>query len=147
MVEEKAIVTGVVEGLAIIQVQRHSACSHCELSKGCGTGAVGRLLGHRSKPLTIRNQYNLKVGDSVVLGLHDKAFLKASLLIYGVPLLGLLVGGLLAQGLFEGSEMVTIILAGVGFVSGLLYSAVIARNRYSRQFNPVILESNGEPKA
>ena len=76
----------------------------------------------------------------------DKAFLNASLLIYGLPLLGLMAGGLLAQGLFGKSEMVIIALAVAGFVAGLRFSAAIARNRFSRQFNPVILENNGEPK-
>lgn len=146
MIEEKAIVTGVVDDLAMIQMQRQSACSHCELSRGCGTGALGRLLGHRSRPLTISNQYNLKPGDRVVLGMPDKALLNASLLIYGLPLLGIMAGGLLAQWLFGKSEMVIIILATTGFAAGLVYSAYIARSRFSGQFNPVILENNGEPK-
>jgi sigma-E factor negative regulatory protein RseC len=147
MIEEKAIVTGVVDDLAMIQMQRQSACSHCELSRGCGTGALGRLLGHRSRPLTISNKYSFKAGDRLVIGMPDKAFLNASLLIYGLPLLGMMTGGLLAQWLFGQSEMVTIILAISGFVCALACSVYIARSRFSRQFNPVILKNNGEPKA
>jgi sigma-E factor negative regulatory protein RseC len=146
MIEEKAIVTGVVDDLAMIQMQRQSACSHCELSRGCGTGALGRLLGHRSRPLTISNKYSFKTGDRLVIGMPDKAFLNASLLIYGLPLLGMMAGGLLAQWLFGKSEMVTIILAISGFACALAYLAYIARGRFSRQFNPVILKYNGEPK-
>lgn len=146
MIEEKAIVTGVVDDLAMIQMQRQSACSHCELSRGCGTGALGRLLGHRSRPLTISNKYNFRTGDRLVIGMQDKAFLNASLLIYGLPLLGMMAGGLLAQWLFGKSEMVTIILAITGFACALAYSAYIARSRFSGQFNPVILKYNGEPK-
>jgi len=146
MIEEKAIVTEVVEDRVMIQVQRQSTCSHCELSRGCGTGAIGRLLSRRNKPLTISNKYNLRPGDRVVLGMPNKAFLKASLLIYGLPLLGMLAGGLLAQWLFGESEMVTLILATSGFVCGLAYSAYIARSRFLYQFSPVVLEKNGEPK-
>lgn len=146
MIEEKAIVTGVEENLVTLQMQRQSVCSQCELGAGCGTGAIGRLLGHRSKPLTLSNKYNLKVGDKVVLGMPDKAFLIASLLIYGLPLLGLLAGGVLAQTLFGKSEMITILLALTGFTTGFIYSAVIARRRFSRQFNPLILDKNGEPR-
>jgi sigma-E factor negative regulatory protein RseC len=147
MIEEKAIVTGVTGDLAMIEVQRKGSCSRCELSRGCGTGAIGRLLGHRNKPLTISNQYDLKPGDRVVLGMPDKAFLKLSLLIYGMPLLAMMAGGLLAQWLFGKSEMVTIILATTGFVAGLSYSIYMVRNRFIGQFNPLILENNGEPKA
>ncbi len=70
--------SGLEGDLAIIRMQRQSACSHCELNKGCGTGAIGRLLGHRSKPLAIRNDYDLKAGDRVLVGLPDRAFLNAS---------------------------------------------------------------------
>ncbi len=146
MTKQQAIVTGLDGDLAIIEVQSHGACSQCELSRGCGTGALGRLLGHRSRPLTVRNEYNLKTGDKVVLGIQDKAFLNVSLLIYGLPLLGLMVGGLLAQGLSGNSDMVTIMLAAVGFSSALTCSAVIAKSRFSGQFNLLIVEINGEPK-
>ena len=138
--------TEVVDDQVMIQVQRQSTCSRCELSRGCGTGAIGRLLSRRNKPLTISNKYNLRPGDRVVLGMPNKAFLKASLLIYGLPLLGMFVGGLLAKWLFGESEMVTIILATSGFVCGLAYTTYIARGLFLYQFNPVILEINGEPK-
>ena len=145
MIEEQAIVTGLDGDLAMIQMQRHSACSHCELSKGCGTGAIGRMLGHRSKPLAIRNNFNLKVGDSVLLGLPDKAFLKASLLIYGLPLIALMGGGLLAQWAVAESELSVIIFSTVGFITALSLSGIIAKKYFSRQFDPHILEVGGEP--
>ena len=147
MIEEQAIVTEIEEDLAMIQMQRHSACSHCELSRGCGTGAIGRLLGHRSKPLTIRNRYNLKPGDSVVLGMPDEALLKASLLIYGLPLAGLIGGGLVAQWAFSESELYVFIFAVAGFIAGLTFSGLIAKSHFSQQFDPKILEAGGEPKA
>ncbi len=145
MIEEQAIVSKLDGDLAIIRMQRQSACSHCELNKGCGTGAIGRLLGHRSKPLAIRNDYNLKAGDRVLLGLPDRAFLKASLLIYGLPLVALIGGGLLAQWAFTESELSVFILSTAGFIAGLWFSGQIAKNHYSQQFNPQILEVGSEP--
>lgn len=146
MIEEQAIVTGLDGDRAMIQMQRHSACSHCELNSGCGTGAIGRLLGHRSKPLTIRNKHNLKTGDSVVLGMPDEAFLKASLLIYGLPLAGLIGGGLVAEWTFSASELYVFIFAVAGFIVGLTFSGLIAKSRFSQQFDPKILEAGSEPK-
>jgi len=145
MIEEQAIVSGLDGELAIIRMQRQSACSQCELNKGCGTGAIGRLLGHRSKPLAIRNDYDLKTGDRVLLGLPDRAFLKASLLIYGLPLVALIGSGLLAQWAFTGSELSVYILSTAGFIAGLWVSGWIAKNHYSQQFNPQILEVGSEP--
>jgi len=145
MIEEQAIVSGLDGDLAIIRMQRQSACSHCELNKGCGTGAIGRLLGHRSKPLAIRNDYNLKAGDRVLLGMPDRAFLNASLLIYGLPLVALIGGGLMAQWAFAGSELSVFIFSTAGFFAGLWFSGQIAKNHFSQQFNPQILEVGSEP--
>jgi len=146
MIEESAIVTGLDGDLAMIQMLRQGTCSQCELNSGCGTGAIGRMLGHRSKLLTIKNNYNLKPGDSVLLGMPDKAYMKASLLIYGLPLVGLIAGSLLAQALFGNSETITILFAIAGFASASLYSTVILNNRLSHQCNPVILQVYGELK-
>jgi len=145
MIEEQAIVSGLEGDLAIIRMQRQSACSHCELNKGCGTGAIGRLLGHRSKPLAIRNDYDLKAGDRVLVGLPDRAFLNASLLIYGLPLVALIGGGLIAQWAFAGSELSVFIFSTAGFFAGLWFSGQIAKNHFSQQFNPRILEVGSEP--
>jgi len=146
MIEERAIVTGLDGDLAVIQMLRHSACNHCELNSGCGTGAIGRLLGHRSKPLTIRNKSNLRPGDRILLGMPDRAFLKASLLIYGLPLVGLIGGGLVAQWAFAGSEIHVFIFSVAGFIAGLSFSSLIAKNYFSQQFYPKILALDGEPK-
>ena len=147
MVKEKAKVTGLDGNWALVQMQRQSACSHCELSNGCGTGAIGRLLGHRRKPVKIKNEDQLKPGDSVVLGLPEGAFLKASLLIYGLPLLGLMVGGMLALWITGESELFAFVFAAAGFVTGLQISALLARRQYSNQFSPRILQVRGEPKS
>jgi sigma-E factor negative regulatory protein RseC len=145
MIKEQATVTGIEGNWAVIQMQRASVCSHCELNSGCGMGAIGRLLGHRSKPVMIVNEHQLKAGDSVILGLPERAFLKASLLIYGLPLLGLMVGGLLASWVIGKSELFVIAFALVGFVAGLQISAKIARNQHSSQFSPKVLEVRSEP--
>ena len=93
----------------------------------------------------IVNEHQLKAGDRVILGLPERAFLKASLLIYGFPLLGLMVGGLLARWVIGESELFVITFALAGFVAGLQISAKIARNQYSNQFSPKVLEVRGEP--
>ena len=69
MIEENGTVVKVYANQVEIEMSRQGACSHCELSAGCGTGAIGRLLGHRSKPIIIQSDRDLNIGDEVVLGL------------------------------------------------------------------------------
>ena len=106
MLTEPAIVTRCGDNLIEVELQRQSACGGCELAKGCGTGALGRLLGHRSKPLVIESAQSLMPGDRVMLGLSEAALVKASLLVYGLPILGMLAGGLLVYGLFDAGEWI-----------------------------------------
>ncbi|MDH5356175.1 MAG: SoxR reducing system RseC family protein, partial [Gammaproteobacteria bacterium] len=128
-----------------IQMLRQSACSHCELNQGCGTGAIGRLLGHRSKSLVIETTFDLEPGDRVILGMPDSSFLKASLLIYGLPLFSLMLSAIAGQWLFEGSEFKVLVLASLGFAGGFSVSARLARKNFASQFDPEILEINSEP--
>lgn len=146
MIKEQATIVSLSGNRAEVQMDRQSACSHCEMSHGCGTGAIGRLLGKRSKPVNIEIEQDLKPGDLVELGLPDKAFLKASLLIYGLPLLGLFIGSILAETLFSDSEFMVFIFAIAGLISGLAVSGTIARIKFAGQFNPKILAVISEPK-
>ncbi|MDC1286264.1 SoxR reducing system RseC family protein [Gammaproteobacteria bacterium] len=96
MLTETAVVTRRDGDRVELELQRSSACDHCELNQGCGTGALSRLFGRRSRPLIIKTDRDCKPGDRVLLELPESALVRASLLLYGLPLLGLLLGGLLA---------------------------------------------------
>ena len=146
MIKEKAIVTRREGNQVVIEMQRQSVCGHCELNNGCGTGAIGRLLGHRNKPLKITSKMDLKPGDQVILGIQDRAYLNASLIIYGLPLLGLISGGLLSQWIFGESDFNAFAGAAIGLTLCLIFSNQISRYRFSQQFNPEILQVIAEPK-
>ena len=96
MLTESALVIHRQGNQVQLELQRSSACDNCELSKGCGTGALGRLIGRRSRPLTLETDQDCKAGDTVILELPESALVRASLMLYGLPLIGLVVGGLLA---------------------------------------------------
>lgn len=145
MIKEQAKVISRQGRWVEVQMQRQSACSHCELNQGCGTGAIGRLLGHRSKPLIIESSFDLEPGDRVILGMPDSSFLKASLLIYGLPLISLILSAIVGQWLFEASELKVLVTAVLGFGGGFLVSARLARKNFASQFDPRILEINSEP--
>ncbi len=154
MIKEQGTVINLNSNFAEVQMQRQSACSHCELSSGCGTGAIGRLLGKRSKPVKIRVNQDLKPGDQVEIGLPDKAFLRAGLLIYGLPLLGLFIGLMLA-GLISSnagsyieasSDLIAFIFALAGLVLGLFIAGAISKTKFASQLNPEILAVINEPE-
>ena len=126
-----------------LELQRASACGHCELSEGCGTGALGRLLGHRARTLTIETERRCEPGDDVLLCLPETALVATSLLLYGMPLLGLLAGAALTIAL-QFSEPLVVAGALLGLLAGFRVAAYCARRLEQRGFAPYIREIRSE---
>lgn len=109
-----------------LELLRGGACDQCELNKGCGTGALSRLIGRRPRPLVIDSEHDCKPGDQVVVELPEAALVRASLLLYGLPLLGLLVGAVLAASLAL-PDFVVAAIALCGLFGGFRIAAYFTR--------------------
>jgi sigma-E factor negative regulatory protein RseC len=144
MITEQAIVTRCNGKQVELELQRGSACAQCELSQGCGTGALGRLLGKRSKPLVIETDHVLKPGDRLQLGLSESALVKASLIVYGLPLLGMIVAGLLAE-FAAVSQALVALAAVVGFIVGFKLAVYLSRSLEHDRLTPYIVEIRVNP--
>lgn len=97
MIEETAHVVDTEGEYAWVETERRSSCGSCS-AKGCGTGALSKILGRRSQRLKVLNPVEAKPGDEVVLGIREQALLKGSVAVYIVPLLAMLGGALLGEG-------------------------------------------------
>ncbi len=144
MITEQAIVTRRDGNRVEIELERGSACGNCEMNQGCGTGAIGRLLGRRSRPLVIETEQPLRPGDRVQLGLPEAALVKASLLTYGLPLLAMVAAGLVAaaSGLGDGWVALTAV---VGFAAGFKLAARLSRSLEACRLTPYIMEIELNP--
>lgn len=74
--------------LAVVRFVRSDACGHCN---ACFH------LGSNEADLEIQNTLGARVGDVVAIELRGKSMVRASLLLYGIPLLGLLLGVLIGS--------------------------------------------------
>lgn len=100
MLEELATVVALEQvqnqEYAQLEVVRKNPCALCGKTRGCGVSLWGKLFKHGQKPLRLKNSIQAKVGDDVVIAIEEQAFLKSTLYLYGVPLLAMLLGALLA---------------------------------------------------
>jgi sigma-E factor negative regulatory protein RseC len=138
-VKERGLVVAVDGGWASVQVQRQSTCGSCSARSGCGNGVLAEVLGRRSLVLRIPDVDGLRPGDHVTLGIRDRSLVAGAVLMYLLPLAGLIGAasllGLLLPGVGEG----WLILAGMaGFGLGL---AGVRRRlrRQANRFQPVLL--------
>lgn len=144
MIEEYAIVTGRVDSQATLELERRTACGLCGQTRGCGNATWGKLLGHDSHVFTADNPVNANVGDSVVVGINEKAVLNSAFFLYVVPLAGLLVGALVADYFFS-NQFYVMLGAALGLILGFLWvkGHLIGRDQsglaYSQAYRAVIL--------
>lgn len=99
MIEETGIVVAVAGGLVEVETRRQGACGSCSVSGACGTSLVARYLGRRPLRLRALNSAGATQGETVIVGVPEDGLVSASLAAYLVPLLGLMAGGALGQGL------------------------------------------------
>lgn len=145
MIEERAVVVGLDGDQVLLEIVRNKPCGLCGQTRGCGVSLWGRLLGHRNNVFHADNRINARVGDSVVVGVDEKALLASSLAVYGVPLLALLAGAAL------GGVMTPVALAAdirsvagavTGLVLGLLWLKGHAAGRgLNARYRPVVLRA------
>ena len=137
MLTESALVTRRHGRRVELELQRGSACARCDMSQGCGTGALGRLLRRRSRPLVIETDQDCGPGDEVLLVLPESSLVRASLLVYGVPLLSMLVAGL-TMSAFELPEWLVACAVIAGFLGGFRIAAFTAGKLEHRGMAPYI---------
>ena len=139
MIEEQAKVIEVDDDFVIVETQRKSACGQCSAASACGTSLLDKLFAGRTSRLRVlRNGHEVAAGEQVVVGLHESAMLQVSFIVYGLPLLCMIISalaGLALQEIFSLSEWPVILLAATGLFAGFglvrIYS--IARARDPRQ--------------
>jgi sigma-E factor negative regulatory protein RseC len=145
MVTEPAVVMRYQDGRAEVEVRRQSACGHCELAQGCGTGAIGRLLGNRRKPLIIETDRRLEAGDEIILGMSETAVVKASFLLYGLPLIGLLACAVSTQVALAFPEWAVVLASFAGLWLGFEIAGRIGRTLLRNSLTVDIIDVRVNP--
>lgn len=118
MIEEQARVVRVIDGVAEIVTQRRGSCGSCAARQGCGTSLLAAWLPQRQLSFHIVNDIDARVGDLVVVGLDERLLQRGSLLLYAVPLAGLLTGAITGERLLPqfgwSSELGAVLLGLLG---------------------------------
>jgi sigma-E factor negative regulatory protein RseC len=89
MIEETGIVT-VIDGMsARVSIPKKSTC------EGCTAGIC--TAGEQSMEISAINKAGAQVGQKVKVLVHSSAYLKGSLIIYGIPALALVLGAVFGK--------------------------------------------------
>ncbi len=122
-----------------IKIQRHAACGEC------GACHVGK--NQMEMILTSENSIGAQVGDEVELNIETVDFLSAVLIMYGIPLISLVLGilsgyyMLIAIGISEGMAQGIAALIGL-FLMGISYAVIKSKEpliKGMKKYSPVII--------
>ncbi len=126
---EEGTVVEVSGSIARIEIEAKPHCSHCKI---CDVGREGERI------LETENTVGASPGDKVILEVPPGQIIKTSLVVYGVPLLGL-VGGVALGYLVAGplgipgkKDLLGIILAAAGLAAALALVALYDRRLTAR---------------
>jgi sigma-E factor negative regulatory protein RseC len=124
MIEEQAVVIKASKERVTLEVVRSKPCGLCGQVRGCGNSIWGKIFSHQSGHIETRNDLNAKLGDVVILGIDETLMLKSSLMLYGVPLLSMFLGMVIANSFAK--EMVELYTL-LGAVTGLFFGVVMIK--------------------
>ncbi len=144
MIEESAQVVAAEGDFVWVETQRQSTCGGCAANQACGTATLAKLFGNRRTRVRALNQSGAQVGDSVIIGLDERALIRGSLAVYALPLLalfaGALIGALLSQRWALEGEALTLGLGVLGLVVGLLWLKNFGQRIHAdKRYQPVVL--------
>ncbi|MFC0444715.1 SoxR reducing system RseC family protein [Pseudidiomarina halophila] len=119
MIREVAIIKTVEQDTLLVTTELKSGCSGCAQQSNCGAGIISKAFSDRRAEFRVAKPagMNFTAGEQIELLLPEQMLTRASLLIYGVPLMALLITAIVAQLLFGISEGRAILLSLAGFAA------------------------------
>jgi sigma-E factor negative regulatory protein RseC len=120
MIEEQVVITSIEHNGAWVEGMQQSACGSCSAKAGCGQHAMTQLgrkvtlwlpIDHLSETV------DFNVGHQVVVGLPEGAILRSTVVLYGVPLIALVLGAIIGHGAWGevGSILMSVVSMLIGF--------------------------------
>lgn len=144
MITETGKVVAVSGEHVWVQTIRTSACQSCSARNGCGQKVLASATGGRANQVRVVNSVNACVGEDVTLGINESALLGASLLVYALPLLLMVVASIIGHQFSGGSDAFAMAGAATGLASGFLISRKLQR-RNTGSYEPRLLRVNRIP--
>lgn len=129
MIIETGRVTKAERGTATVEFTRKAACGDCNARERCGMVEAGSTM-----LMDVVDPIGVQVGQTVQITLSEDRAFTASLIIYGIPLLAVIVGGLFGDWLgkvFDLRDILAMVGGGICFGLSLLVVRFL-NNRFAR---------------
>ncbi len=138
MIEDIGRVVKIDGNEAYIEARRSSTCASCGLQEAEELAAGGKVV------FEVYNMAGAGIGDRVKVQVRTGAFTKASLYIYGVPVLFLVIGAVAgayaATILKRSTDTMSALFAMAGLVLGFIVLFLLRKRGNKTEYMPVVVE-------
>ncbi len=138
MIEDIGMVVQVDGNKAYVQVERSSACASCGLQEAEELATGGKVV------FEAYNMAEATTGDRVRVQVRTGAYAKASLYIYGIPVLFLVIGAIAgaytARILKRSPDTIIALFAMGGLVVGFIILFLLRKRSNKTEYMPVVVE-------
>lgn len=139
MYNEKLTEEGIVkksnDGIATIVISNSDKCEECTAKIYCKPG------NSNERSLIVKDPFGVNPGDKVRVSINGSKILGVSVLIYGIPLVILLIGLIIGMQLFQSNKEIFSTLLTLGLIS--IYILIILfidkKRKYHLQAYPEIV--------
>jgi len=122
---EKGIVLSAADGHAEIALRQTDACEECSAKIFCRPSEK-----KDTKIIEAADSYGVQPGDEVQIEIAGTDILKASFMLYGMPLILILLGIILGMSIFNGTSLPELLsfLFSIGIMA-LYFSSILLINK------------------
>jgi len=124
---EEGIVTEAANGVATIAVINSESCEECSAKIFCHTE-------NNVRNVTAKDPYGVKAGDKVQISIKGRNVVAASFLLYGLPLVLLIVGIFVGMNHFKDNSELISACIGLSLV-GFYFLSLYLLSNYKRNKN------------
>ena len=141
MIEEMGTVVAVEDNYAWIETQVKTTCSSCKASDSCPTSTVAEAFSPKPEHIKLAVPCALVVGQQVKIGITENALLRASAMVYIMPLLlAMLALFILHVAAPQIHELLALLVAMFAALGGFWWASRYAKaDCHQAKFAPVFL--------
>ncbi|MCH2039515.1 MAG: SoxR reducing system RseC family protein [Saccharospirillaceae bacterium] len=108
-----------------VEAMQQSACSSCNARSGCGQHSLSKL--GRKMRLWVPTDKHFRIGEQATLTLPDGSLAMSALVLYGMPMLGLL--SFAVAGHFAAGETGSLVAGLSGLLAGFWFAKTISEQK------------------
>ncbi len=143
MIIQSARVIAETDVSYLLETLPKSACPRCEAGQGCGGGILAQAFANKTYQLSLDKNTALKINELVQIGIKPSLLVRASMILYLVPLIFMVALAVLAGSFTNYQDLYTVAGAAVGMLVGIFVAKKLSNLAIHDSISsPVLIDDN-----